>query len=209
MRKFVVSSALAVVLIGSAAAVVAQMPPPPGKKDPALVTAGTYALEPGHTQVFFSYRHFGLTDNMGVISGDTSGTGSLTIDPKSPSAAKVSVELPVKTIRTTIAKLDEEFLSEKFFDVAKFPTAKFVSTGVKADGNNAEISGDLTIHGVTKPVVLSAAFDAAGVNPFSKKLTVSFNGTTTIKRSDFGIGAAVPLVGDEVELKIVAAFEKQ
>jgi polyisoprenoid-binding protein YceI len=214
MRKTVLTALTAIALLGSAAAVVAQqLPPPPGKKDAALVTGGTYALEAKHTQVLFAYRHFGFTDNMGLLSGGTEagkqGTGTLTLDPKAPGSAKVSIELPVDTIRTTLPKLDEEFQGEKFFDAAKFPTAKFVSTSVKVDGTRAEVSGDLTIKGVTKPVVLDAAFDAAGTNPFNKKETVSFEATTTIKRSDFGIANLVPLVADEVELKIVAAFEKQ
>ena len=205
MRKTLLAIALATTAaIGLP--VIAQMPSaPPGKPDASIVTAGTYALEGSHSQVIFSYSHFGLTDNVGLLSG---GTGTLTLDPKAPQNAALSVEVPINTIRTTIAKLDEEFQGDKFFDAAKFPTAKFVSTSVKVDGEDAEILGNLTIKGVTKPVRLTAEFEAAGVNPFNKKLTVAFEGKTTINRSDFGLGAAVPLVSDQVELKIVAAFEK-
>jgi polyisoprenoid-binding protein YceI len=185
----------------------AQMPPPPGKPDPAGAKAGTYALEGSHTQVLFAYDHMGLTNNMGLISG---GTGTLTLDPKKPAASSVTVEMPVSTIHTTIAKLDEEFQGPKFFDAAKFPNAKFVSTMVMPKGATAaDIMGNLTIHGVTKPVTLKASFAAAGVSAFGPKAdNVTFNATTTIKRSDFGLGAAVPLVGDAVKLTIVAAFTK-
>jgi polyisoprenoid-binding protein YceI len=185
----------------------AQMPTPPGKPNAALVKAGTYSVEGSHTQVLFAYDHMGLTNNMGLISG---GTGTLTLDPKKPAAASVTVEMPINTMRTTIAKLDEEFQGPKFFDAAKFPTAKFVSTMVMPKGATAaDIMGNLTIHGVTKPVTLKASFAAAGVTAFGPKAdNVTFNAATTIKRSDFGLGMAVPLVGDAVELKIVAAFTK-
>ena len=94
-----------------------------------------------------------------------------------------------------------------FFEVEKFPTAKFVSTSVVANGNEAKITGDLTLHGVTKPVVLDAKLMGAGANPMNKAQTVGFTATSTLKRSDFGLGYAAPVVSDEVELKITAAFE--
>jgi polyisoprenoid-binding protein YceI len=184
----------------------AQMPAPPGKPNPALVTGGTYTVEGSHTQILFGYDHMGLTNNMGLMSG---GTGSLKLDPKNPAAAMVTVEMPINTMRTTIAKLDEEFQGPKFFDATKFPTAKFVSTMVMPKGNSADIMGNLTIHGVTKPVTLKASFAAAGTTRFGPpKDQVTFNATTSIKRSDFGLGMAVPMVGDAVDLKIVVAFEK-
>ena len=206
MRKIILAIGLATTA-AIAIPVLAQMPSEaPGKPDATRVTAGNYTVEGTHTQVVFKYKHFGLTDNMGLISG---GTGTLVLDPKAPGNAKLSVEMPINTMHTTIAKLDEEFQSAKFFDAAKFPTAKFESTSVTVNGEEATVAGNLTIKGVTKPVTLKAEFEAAGVNPFNKKETVAFEGSTTIKRSDFGLGAAVPLVGDEVELEIVVAFEKQ
>lgn len=191
----------------ASAALVAQSTPPamPGTADPSRVTGGTYAVDPNHTQVLFAYDHMGFTNNIGVIAMPT---GSLTIDPKKPADAKVSISFPVANIRTGIAKFDEHLMSADFFDVAKFPNATFESTSVKIDGTDADISGNLTIHGVTKPVTLDASFVSAGANPMSKKETVGFSATTAIKRSDFGLGRAVPVVSDAVELKIVVAFEK-
>lgn len=180
-------------------------PAPPGKHDASLVTAGTYTTDPGHSQVAFDYTHFGLTQNMGLASG---AKGTLTFDPANPSAAKVSVDVPVSTIHTTIAALDEEFQGPMFFDAEQFPNAHFESTGVTVDGESAEIAGNFTIKGVTKPGVIHAKFVAAGKNPFSQKETVAFSGTSTIKRSEFGLGNAVPLVGDDVNLTITVAFEK-
>ena len=87
--------------------------------------------------------------------------------------------------------------------------ARFVSTSVDATGTSAKIDGNLTLNGITRPVTLAAEFTGAGNNPYNKKLTVGFSATTTIKRSDFGIDTAIPLVSDEVELEIHVAFEKK
>jgi polyisoprenoid-binding protein YceI len=210
MRKFhmgVVAVAGAMVL--SVAAVHAQDGPPPAppapSTNPADVAAGTYAIDPNHSQVMFTYTHFGLTHNMGLLSG---ATGSLTIDPKSPSGAKLSVDVPINTMHSTIEALDKEFQAPMFFDAAKFPTAHFESTSVSVSGNNAQIAGNLTIHGVTKPATINATYTGMGTNPMSKKATLGFQGTATIKRSDFGLGLAVPMVSDQVDLVITAAFEK-
>lgn len=196
----------ALLLAGAAGSLVAQPAMEvPGKMDPARVTGGTYAADPGHTQILFSYSHLGFTQNMGLLSG---ATGTLMLDPKMPSAAKVSIDVPINTLHSTIAKLDEEFQSKMFFDAATFPTAHFESASVTVDGTKATIAGNLTIKGITKPAVIDATFEAAGTNPMSKKETIAFNGAATIKRSDFGLGLYAPLISDAVKLTITAAFEK-
>lgn len=208
MRKILIPSAIALAVAGSAVVFAqgAAAPAQPGSKNPALVTAGTYAVEPTHTQILFAYDHMGFTDNIGLI---TQPTGTLVLDPKKLSAATLSIDIPLVNLHTGIAKLDTHLASADFFDVAKFPTAKFVSTSVKIDGEDAEITGNLTIKGITKPVVIEAEFKGAGTGPMSKKATIGFAGHTMIKRSEFGLAYAVPIVSDAVELKIVAAFEKQ
>jgi polyisoprenoid-binding protein YceI len=207
MRKFLIPAAALLAFAGGTA-LVAQMPTAaPGAKDAANVTGGSYKIDPGHTQVVFAYDHMGFTNNMGVIAEPT---GTLTLDKANPAASKVSVEFPIANLRTGVAKLDEHLMKADFFDAAKFPTATFVSTGVKPDGaTGAEISGNLTIKGVTKPVTLDTEFYGAGVQPMNKKENIGFIATTTIKRSDFGMGYGVPMVGDAIELKIIAGFEKQ
>jgi polyisoprenoid-binding protein YceI len=191
----------------ASASLVAQSTPPaiPGAMDAKRVTAGTYAVDGGHTQVLFSYNHMGFTNNMGIIAEPT---GSMTLDPKMPNSAKVSISFPVTNMRTGIPALDAHLMKPEFFDAAKFPTATFESTSVKAKGTSAKIMGNLTIHGVTKPVTLDAHFTGAGMNTFMKKETVGFSAATTIKRSEFGMGYGVPMVGDTIDLKITAAFEK-
>jgi len=186
---------------------VAQMPSgPPGKAEASRVVAGTYKVDANHTQVLWEVDHMGFTPLWGLFGGIT---GSLTLDPAKPDASKLSVEIPLSGITASPAGFVKHLSSPDFFDVAKFATATFVSTSVKASGNKATITGDLTIKGVTKPVTLDAQFYGAGGNPMSKAPTVGFTATTTIKRSDFGLGMAAPVVSDKTELKIVAAFEKQ
>ncbi|MFT9360268.1 YceI family protein [Acetobacter okinawensis] len=173
----------------------------------AQVQSGNYAVEPGHTQVGFSVLHFGFTNYFGAFSN---ASGTLELNAKAPSASKLSVTIPVASVQTTSAKLTDELKSAQWFDAAKFPDATFVSTSVKLAGqNNATVNGNLTLHGVTKPVTLSVHFIGAGVNPMDKKYTTGFEATGTLNRSDFGIKMYVPYVGDTVTLRIAGAFEKQ
>lgn len=173
----------------------------------ASVKAGTYKVESYHTQVGFSLSHFGFTNYSGLFSG---ATGSLHLDPANPSANRIEVTIPVQTVLTTVPVLTEELKGEKWFDAAKFPQATFTSTNVTigADGA-ATISGTLTLHGVTKPIVLHAHFMGAGVNPIDKMYTVGFQASGTIKRTDFGVSLYAPALGDDVELTIAGAFELQ
>jgi len=185
---------------------IAQMPKEaPGKADPARVTAGTYKVDPGHTEIAFSINHLGFSIYHGLFVGPS---GTLTLDPAKPNAAKVVVDFPIDGVRTTSAKLDEHLKSPEFFDAAKFPTAHFESTSVAASGMNATINGNLTLKGVTKPVTLKAKFIGAGKGPMNGADSMGFEATTTISRSAFGISYGVPLVGDQVDLTIAAAFEK-
>ena len=175
--------------------------------DPASVTAGTYAVETGHTQIGFSLLHFGFTWYSGAFSGVT---GKLSLDPKHPAAAQLSVTIPIASVQTTSDKLTAELKDPDWFDAAKFADATFVSTSVHPTGHGeATVIGDLTLHGVTKAETLKVKFRGAGINPIDKKYTVGFDATTTVKRSDFGVTKYVPYVGDEVKLHIAGAFEKQ
>ncbi len=146
------------------------------------------------------------------VFGDA--TGTLTLDPKKPNASKVDITILVSKVTTASAALTAHLLragkdggKPDFFGPT--PTdARFVSTKVEAKGTTAKITGDLTLNGVTKPVILNAKFSGAGGNPYNKKATVGFHATTTIKRSDFGIAYGLPLVSDNVALDISVAFEK-
>ena len=108
---------------------------------------------------------------------------------------------------TTNAKLDEELRGAEWLDATAYPTIRFVSTRVvRTDARGASVTGNLTFHGVTKPVTLNAVFDGAGTDPIAKAYTVGFDATTTIRRSDFGVKTYVPLIGDAADIRISAAF---
>ncbi len=208
MRKSILAFAAAGAAALSFGTLHAQQGPMPAapSMDPSKVTGGTYKSDPNHTQIMYSYKHLGFTQNMGLLSG---AMGTLMLDPKNPKNDHLSVDVPIDTIHTTIAALDKELVGPMFFDAAKYPTAHFESTGVTVHGKSADVAGNFTIHGVTKPGVIHATFEAVGTNPMSKKETVAFSGHATIKRSDFGVKAFVPMVGDQIDMTITAAFEKQ
>lgn len=199
--------AVAVVAALLVAPVSAQTAPPerPGKPDLSRVAAGTYKVDPDHTQVVFTANHFGFTDYNGLIGGIT---GTLTIDPQRPEGATLAIEIPLSTAVTTSSNLNAHLQQADFFETAKFPTATFRSTRIEVTGDLAEITGDLTLRGVTKPVVLAARFTGAGVNPMNKAATIGFEATAAVVRSGFGITFAVPMIADKVDLRIVGAFEK-
>jgi polyisoprenoid-binding protein YceI len=200
--------ALSALALAAAAAVpvIAQMPTSvPGAHDPSRVKAGTYTVDGAHTQVMWRVNHLGFNDYFGIF-GDAKGT--LTLDPANPSAAKVEIQIPIKSVATNSADLNAHLMKPEFFDAIKFDTATFKSTSVMADGHKAKITGTLTLKGVTKPVVLDTEFVGAGLGPMNKKETVGFHGRTMIKRSDFGVSYGIPFVPDEVPLEISVAFEK-
>ncbi len=176
---------------------------PPGIADTRRIVAGSYTVDPNHSQVAFAVNHLGFSTYHGLFGGVT---GTMTIDPKAVGKTTISIEIPIRNVVTTVQKLNEHLLSPDFFDAAKYPTATFVSTAIRATGKTARINGQLTIRGVTRPVLLNAVFVGAGT--MMGKRTIGFDATTTIRRSDYGVSAAIPLVPDEVPLQISVAFEK-
>ncbi|HEX8484653.1 YceI family protein [Sphingomonas sp.] len=185
----------------------------PGSKNPALVTGGSYTADAGHSIVTWTVDHMGFTPYSGMF-GDV--TGTLTLDPKNPSAAKVDVTIPVAKVTTASGGLTSHLLragkdggKADFFGAAP-ADAKFVSTSVVATGQTAKVTGNLTLNGVTKPVTLDAAFYGAGKAPamMGGKENVGFTATGTIRRSEFGIAYGIPIVSDAVKLDIVVAFQK-
>jgi len=163
-------------------------------------TTGTYKLDPSHTDVLVQWSHFGFS-NPSAHFGDVDGT--LVYDAADVTKSTVEVKLPLTGLNSFTAKFDEHLKSGDFFDAAKFPTATFKSTKVAAAGTNKlSVTGDLTIKGITKPVVLAVTLNGAGPHPMKKVPALGFDASTTIKRSDFGLGAYVPNVSDEVKIRI-------
>ncbi|WP_290887357.1 YceI family protein [Arenimonas sp.] len=162
--------------------------------------ADKYDIDPTHTQVEFTYSHMGFSNITGRF--DTV-QGEFLFDPANPTQSSVNITIPVESISTGVDKLDEHLLKADFFDAATYPTATFKSTGVTAAGEGAlKVAGDLTIHGVTRPVVLDVTINKIGEHPMRKVPAAGFDATTTILRSDYGVGGYVPVVGDEVRIDI-------
>ncbi|HEV7314723.1 YceI family protein [Sphingopyxis sp.] len=213
MRRILPYAALALVAVVATPIALAQGGSAPGAPDKSRVTAGTYAADAGHTMVVWEVDHLGFSKYTGIF-GDV--TGTLVIDPKNLAAAKVDVTIPVAKVTTASAGLTSHLLragkdgGKPDFFGANPADAKFVSTSVVLDddGDEAKVTGNLTLNGVTKPVTLDVDFHGAGVG-MNKKETIGFQAETTIKRSDFGINMGIPYVSDAVELEIHAAFEKQ
>lgn len=201
--RLLAAAALAAVLAAPAAA----QAPAPANTDPMKVQAGTYAVEPTHTRIQFAVSHMGFSTWFGDF---TEASGSLTLDPKAPARDAVDVTVKTASVSTTNAKLDEELRDPTWFDAAKFPTIRFRSTKVTPTGpGRADVTGDFTLHGVTRPLTLHVTLHGSGANPMSKAYTVGFDGTGVLRRSQFGVTKYVPLVGDEVRITVSGAFEKK
>lgn len=211
----ILAPAAAIAALGGVAGLHAQNQPAqlPGQTDASRVVAGTYTVDGGHTLVQWSVDHFGFNPYYGLF-GDVEG--ALQLDPANLSATKLDVTVPITSLAVVSDGLREHMLragkdggKPDFFGTAPAP-ARFISTQVRRTGERqAQIAGNLTLNGVTKPVTIAAEFTGAGDNPMNKKPTIGFTGTTMIKRSEFGMNFAVPMVSDEVKLNITAAFERQ
>ncbi|MGA9699232.1 YceI family protein [Acinetobacter sp. ANC 3781] len=166
----------------------------------SLAKPVAYQIDPQHSATVFSWSHFGFSTPSANFS-DIQGT--INVDNAKPANSSVNVNIPVSSINTNVKALDEHIQTADFFDAAKYPNITFKSTKVQALGKNKyKITGDLTVKGVTKPVVLDAVLNKQAVHPMTKLQTVGFNATTSFNRSAFGIGGYVPNVGDKVTVNI-------
>jgi polyisoprenoid-binding protein YceI len=204
------SALAAAVLAGSA---LAQATPPTSvpaspaiKAAPRLPRPGNYNVEPDHTEIMFGVKHFGFTMYYGIFSH---ASGTLALDPTNPSASRLEVSVPVSSVLTPSPRLNRDLQGAQWLNAASYPDMTFHSTTVTLTGaDTAKVEGDLTLHGVTHPLTLEAKFNHAGENPLDHRYTVGFEAHGVIKRSDFGVSAYVPMVGDDVHVNISAAFER-
>lgn len=180
---------------------------PPAQTASASVEAGVYELDPSHVRVLFSVSHMGFSTWYGEF---TDVTGQLSLDPAAPEKSSVAIKIPAKTISTSNAKLDGELRSADWFGVEQHPEITFKSTKLVVTAPGAgELTGDLTLHGVTRPVTLAVKYSNAGLNPMTKKYTVGFDATGSIRRGDFGVSKYAPLIGEDVGLIVSAPFERK
>jgi len=181
------------------------VPGPPGKTQ---APAGTYTLDPAHSTVVFRLSHLGFSKYTG---GFAKLDGTMTFDPAHPEAIKVEAKIdPTSlTLPTPPKGFHDTLLGKDWLDAANYPEIAFRSTGVQVTGpNTAKVSGDLTLHGATKPVVLDATFNGGYAANAFDGARVGFSGRTTIRRSDFGISYGVPApgtnmgVGDNIDVAL-------
>lgn len=166
----------------------------------AAAEAVRYDIDPDHTMVLATWNHFGYSNPSANFGG---ASGTITYDAQAPEASSVKVTLPLSGLDSFVPKLDEHLRGGDFFDAAKFPEATFTSTSVRAAGEGRlEVTGDLTIKGISKPVVLDVVLNKAAPHPMGNVPTIGFDATAKVKRSDFGMAMAVPMVSDEVSLRI-------
>jgi polyisoprenoid-binding protein YceI len=165
--------------------------------------AEKYDVDSSHSGVVFGWNHFGFSNPSARFDKIE---GSLQLDKADITKSTVSVSLPLSGIDTGVAKLDEELKGPEYFDSAKFPAITFKSTKVEKSGENGlRVTGDLTVHGVTKSVTLDGKVNKIGIFEipgYMKAPAAGFDATTTIKRSDFGVTKYVPLVSDEIPVRI-------
>lgn len=159
-----------------------------------------YKIDPTHTATIFTWNHFGFSTPSANFS-DIQGT--ISVDNAKPADSSVNVTIPLSSLNTNVAALDEHLKNADFFDAAKYPNITFKSTKVQALGKNKyKITGNLTVKDVTKPVVLDAVLNKQGEHPMTKAQSIGFNATTSFNRSAFGVGAYVPNVGDKITVNI-------
>ena len=174
---------------------------------PALADPVPYDLDASHSQILFSYNHLGFSTTYGMFSGFE---GDIMFDEDDPANSSVSVSMPINSMFTGWEKRDGHFMSEDFFNASAEAEADdarnmvtFESTAIEVTGDGtANITGDLTMNGVTKEVVLETTLNNQGMHPQQNKPWIGFDATTTVLRSDFNVGAFAPFVSDEVEIQI-------
>ena len=168
--------------------------------DLSEVPSGKYALDSSHGYITFTYSHLGFSDpRVGFNSFDT----VLDLDTGNPENSTVEVTIDATSIDSRVAEFNEHLNGADFFNTAEYPTITFKSTKVEANGDNTfDVTGDLTILGTTKPVTLATTINKAGNHPLRNVPTVGVSASTKLMRSEWGLGAYVPAVSDEVELSI-------
>lgn len=167
---------------------------------PVLAKSVSYEIDPTHTATVFSWDHFGFSTPSGNF---TDIRGQINYDAAQPQKSSVMVNIPVSSLNTNVVALDNHLKAADFFDATKYPMIYFKSTQVEPRGDKKfKITGDLTIKGITKSVVLDAVLNKQAEHPMKKLPAIGFNATTSFERSAFGIASAVPNVGDKITVNI-------
>ncbi len=167
---------------------------------PAFAAAEKYNIDVNHTAVTFSWNHFGFSHPVARLNKIS---GEFMFDKDDLSKSSIKVTLPLDGLDTGVEKLDADLKAEGFFDAAKYPDITFASTKVEKTGaDTLKVTGNLSVHGVTKPVVLKVEVNKIGENPMMRVASAGFDADTVIERSEFGVGRLVPMVSDAIHVHI-------
>jgi polyisoprenoid-binding protein YceI len=199
IRTVAAALALSVGVAGSALA-------NPSTQDPAKVPAGTYVLDKRHASLTVKIVHMGFSHYTLRFNGLD---GGFTYDPANWQATKVGFTVDPKSVDTNDPAFNKQI--EGYFDADKYPTISFTSTGIQGQDGKGTMTGDLTFHGVTKPVTLDVTFAGAGHGVIPLGTRLGFSGQTQIKRSDFGLNSAIlnQFTSDDVDVIFEVEFEKK
>jgi polyisoprenoid-binding protein YceI len=171
---------------------------------PAELPDGDYRLDPQHATILFKVDHLGFSRLVGRFDRFDA---TLDFEPQQPEAARLVVVVDVASIDLDLPAFEQDLRGPSWLDVERFPEARFESRSIAITGDNTgEITGDLTLHGVTAPVTLDVTFNGGGSNLLTGAYTLGFEAHGTVLRSTFGLGAYAPAIGDEVLLEIHAEF---
>ncbi len=166
----------------------------------AAAAPEAYTLDASHSQVMFTYEHLGYSTTYNMFSG---WEGQIMFDRENPANSSVEVSIPLSSLYTGWEARFEHFMKDEFFGAQDGDMLSFKSTAIEVTGDDeAIITGDLTINGITKSVQLEAELNMDGQHPMANKPWIGFDAETTIKRSDFGVGAYAPNVSDELDVEI-------
>lgn len=166
-----------------------------------FAAAEEFTFDNQHSFVLFHIKHMGFS----IQSGKWYLNGAVQLDKDKPENSQVKATIKIADLVTGLPELDKHLKSKLFFDAEKFPEATFVSDKVDVlSKTTATVHGTLTVHGVSKPITLNVTLNKVGNNPINDRMTAGFTATTTLKRSDFGMNAYLPDLGDEVTIEIGA-----
>jgi len=166
----------------------------------ASAAADKYEFDKSHTHIIFLVSHLGYSNTIGRIRDYD---GYFAFDEKEPEKSSIDVTLKPGSIDTNVPALNKELYGKDFFNVEKFPEIHFKSAHVAVTGKNTgDVTGDVTMLGATMPVVLHVVYNKSGIHPFSNNYVSGFTADAVVKRSDFGMNAFEPAVGDDVRVHI-------
>lgn len=172
---------------------------------PTSLAGDTFKLDPVHSSLLFKVKHLGVSYSYGRFN---EMDGQIVWDSADPSKSTFSVTVKTSSVDTANAKRDEHLRSPDFFDAKQFPTLSFKSTSVKPAGENKyEVTGDLTIRGVTKPITVT--LEHVGVNSGQRGTKTGFDGQFTINRQDFGVAYMPQGIGNDVTILVALEADKQ